>query len=367
METASQIPVSVLTGFLGSGKTTVLNRLVRHPLAEKALVVVNEFGEISLDHDLIESVRENTIVLQSGCICCTVRNDLVETLSEAFDLRSRGELPAFDRVLIETTGLADPAPILQTLMTDARATRRFTLDAILTTVDALAGEDTLNRFMEAVRQAAFADRIILTKTDLCEPAALDAIEQRIAALNPDAEIVHGANGNVNPVDFFNLSLHNPVRAGADAGRWFEPRAQRAATPSPGRQEDGGLRNLLGQNRHDRQIESFSVTIDKPLPGEAFDRWLQGLLRIRGPSLLRFKGIINVSGVPGPIVTQGVQHVIYPPVMLAAWPSADRRTRMVFITHGLDRRLIQTSIDELLEAAAGGESVESIKGAGRYRK
>jgi G3E family GTPase len=339
----ARIPISVLTGFLGSGKTTVLNRLVRHPDMARALVVVNELGEIGLDHELVERATDDVVLLQSGCLCCSVRSDLIETLQAMRRKAERGEIPRFDRVIIETTGLADPGPILQAIMVEPAVTSHFQLDGVVATVDAVNAEATLGRHNEAVRQAAVADRILLTKTDLAEPAQAMAVEQDLAALNPSVPIIRTAPGEaIDPALLFGLGLYDPSSKSADVRRWLDwergrPRASRPVADDA--------------SRHDARIRSASLAFDAPIAGEALDRWLNSLLRFRGPDLLRFKAIVNVAELPGPLVLHGVQHVIHPPVMLKEWPSADRRTRMVFITHDIDEDALRASLQELADAPA----------------
>ncbi|HEY7386689.1 MAG TPA: GTP-binding protein [Beijerinckiaceae bacterium] len=339
----ARIPISVLTGFLGSGKTTVLNRLVRHPDMVRALVVVNELGEIGLDHELVERATDDVVLLQSGCLCCSVRSDLIETLQAMRRKAERGEIPRFDRVIIETTGLADPGPILQAIMVEPAVTSHFQLDGVVATVDAVNAEATLGRHNEAVRQVAVADRILLTKTDLAEPAQAMAVEQDLAALNPSVPIIRTAPGEaIDPALLFGLGLYDPSSKSADVRRWLDwergrPRASRPVADDA--------------SRHDARIRSASLAFDAPIAGEALDRWLNSLLRFRGPDLLRFKAIVNVTELPGPLVLHGVQHVIHPPVMLKEWPSADRRTRMVFITHDIDEDALRASLQELADAPA----------------
>ena len=341
---SQRLPISVLTGFLGSGKTTILNRLLRDPGAAKTLVIVNEFGEIGLDHDLIESSNEDTILLQSGCVCCTVRNDLVETLQRVAAERDRGSLPAFDRVVVETTGLAEPAPILQALMTDATVAGRFGLDGIIATLDLATGHGSLDRHAEAVKQIAMADRIVLTKTDLASAAEVGAIRARAAAINQGAPVFTAENGEIDPGLLFDIGRVETPIDGGDVGRWLHGDANGHARHEHGANGHG--------NRHDDRVRAVSFIHEQSIPGETLDRWLQSLFLLRGPNLLRFKAIVNVAELDTPLVAQGVQHVIHPPVVLKRWPSEDRRTRMVFITYDLDGEAILAPLrDALAEAAA----------------
>ena len=352
-----KIPISLLTGFLGSGKTTVLNHLLRQPAMANVMVIINEFGEIGLDHELIETATEDMILLQSGCLCCTIRGDLADTLRTLFAKRERGEIPQFNRVVIETTGLADPAPILQALMTDTLVTTRFQLDGVIATVDALAGEETLDRHLEAVKQAAVSDRILLTKTDLVPAAKCQAVEGRLRALNPAAPIQRIRAGIVDPTQLFDIGLYNPATKSIDVQRWLqeEDYGRTDREDHDGHRHDESYRHAGSSvNRHDDHIKAMCLVVEEPIPGEALDRWLGSLLQFRGPDLLRFKGIINVAELSGPIVLHGVQHVIYPPIALKSWPSNDRRTRIVFITYDIDEKILRESLTKLTnETTAAG--------------
>ena len=347
-----KIPISLLTGFLGSGKTTVLNHLLHQPAMANVMVIINEFGEIGLDHELVESATDDLVLLQSGCLCCTVRGDMIETLRTLFAKRSRGDIPQFDRVVIETTGLADPAPILQAIMTDGLLMSRFQLDGVVATVDAVAGGATFDRHIEAVKQAAVADRILLTKTDIASEDQSRAVERRLRALNPAAPIHRIEGGKVDPALLFDVGLYNPATKSLDVQRWLQE--EKYAQADHGHDHHGHDHHGPTDkdiNRHDAHIKAISIVVDEPIPGEVLDNWLKSLMQFRGPDLLRFKGIVNVAGMQGPMVLHGVQHVIYPPVVLKAWPSADRRTRLVFITYDIDEKTLRHSLDKLTKEAA----------------
>jgi G3E family GTPase len=365
MLSTQQIPISVLTGFLGSGKTTALNHLLRQSGMAKAVVIVNEFGEIGIDHELIESTNEDTVLLQSGCLCCTIRNDLIDTLQSLFRRRARGEILEFDRVVIETTGLADPAPILQALMTDPIVTTNFRLDGVIATVDTVAGQATLDRYIEAVKQAAVADRIVLTKMDLAAESEYSAMEGRLRAINPAAPILCASKGAIDPSQVFDIGLYNVATKSMDVQRWLnEEKYARKTDEDRGHHgADPGHRPADDISRHDHRIHAVCLVLDRPISGEALDRWLETLLRLRGPDLLRFKAIINVAELPGPLVAHGVQHVIYPPMTLKKWPSDDRRTRMVFITDGIDEQMLRDSLEKFADEAVSENSDRTMERIG----
>jgi G3E family GTPase len=330
------LPVSVLTGFLGSGKTTVLRHLLGHPAMEETAVVVNEFGEVGLNHLLVEKADEDTVLLNSGCLCCTVRGDLIDTLRRLFKRRVRREVPAFRRLVIETTGLADPAPILHTLMNDPMLITRFRLDGVIATVDAVNGERTLDRHPEAVKQAAVADRLLVTKTDLAARSAVEALAARLAALNPAAPIHEVVHGEVAPERLFNAGLYDPESKSLDVRRWLKAEAY-----EEGRQGHGHDHNV---NRHDDRIRAFVVTAERPLDWDRLNGWVEMLVACYGADILRLKGVLNVADMDRPLVVHAVQHLFHPPVPLERWPDGDRSSRLVFITRDLDRETIQRSLD-----------------------
>ena len=328
-----KIPVSLITGFLGSGKTTLISRLVRHPEMNRVAVVINEVGEIGIDHDLVSQSSENISLLANGCICCSVRTDLQETLRDLFARRQVGEVFDFDRVIIETTGLADPAPVIQTLISDTLIGAQFRLDGLVALVDAVHGLSTLDTQPEAVKQVAVADRLFISKTDLTTSEALAALQQRLSDLNPRATQGTVVQGDLPPSALIGLGLGS-ARAGDHTLRFLgESLDGSTSTPST-------AGRYLGDRpaRHDPAIRTLSLRFQQPFAWPAFSSALDLLTQMRGPDLLRVKGIVNVEGQP--VVVQGVQHLFHPPIELDRWPSDDQDSRLVFITRHIDAEVIR---------------------------
>jgi G3E family GTPase len=347
-----RLPVTVVTGFLGAGKTTLLNRLVRRPEMARCAVVINEFGAIPLDHELVERVDENMIALASGCLCCTVRGDLIETLGDLWTRRESGATPFFDRVVIETTGLADPAPILHSLMSAKELVGRFRLEGVISLVDGVVGGATLDAHTEAVKQAAVADRLVLTKTDLATDAParakLDELRRRLRALNPAAPIIEAVMGDVDPSRLLDAGLYNARTKTLDVQHWLNEEAYRDGAHAHGHdhdQHDHGHDDHdhgLDVNRHDDHIRAFCMTREAPVSGTLMARFVDILIASFGERLLRVKGILNLAGHPDrPAVIHGVQHVFHPLQWLERWPSDDRRTRLVFITRDVEPETVET--------------------------
>ncbi len=331
---AGKIPVSVITGFLGSGKTTLIQKLLRHPGMNRAAVIINEFGEQSIDHDLVSNSTESMTLLDNGCLCCTLRSDLQETLREMFIKRRNGEIIDFDRVIVETSGLADPAPVMHTLMTDSLVAECYRLDCVVTLVDGVNGIEQLATLAEPVKQAAVADRLLITKSDLIAPDAYAALEQRLRDFNTHAPIHRVLQGEIDPALLFNVGIARTTAAGSEVEGWLADKAVEQGSGLRFRAPSG-----LTQASHTAGVTSFCLYFDEPFDWKVFTQCMELLATLRGADLLRVKGLVNVAGEPGPIVVQGVQHLFHPPLTLAAWPSADRRSRLVFITRGIARETI----------------------------
>jgi len=346
------IPVSIITGFLGSGKTTLLARLMRDPAMGRTAVIINEFGAIALDHDLIETSDESFIQLSNGCLCCNVRSDLTLTLGDLAARRAQGTVPPFERVVIETSGLADPAPILHALMTDRDLIGVYALDGVITTVDALTGMATLDNHEESRRQAAVSDRIVLTKTDLAG-APTDTLKERLAAFNPGAPVMAAVRGAIAPSVLFNCGFYDVDGKHPDVGAWLAHESVDAAG-GPVYRPHPPQRSL---HQHSEDITSFCIVRDEPLHAATLPLLLSALAENCGADLLRMKGIVRVLEVPErPAVIHGVQHVYHAPVWLPRWPSADRRTRMVFIGRNIRESWVLTLI-ELLDAEVAAETAK----------
>ena len=339
---AGLIPVSIVTGFLGSGKPTLVNRLLKRPEMNRVAVIVNELGEIGVDNDLIEFSSEQMMLLNNGCLCCVLRGDLQETLRDLFVKRRNGEIIDYDRVVIETTGLADPAPVMQTLLTDALLRDQYRLDCVVTLVDAVNAPGQLVQFPEPVKQVTLADRLVVTKTDLIAGEKLAALNGRLREINPRAPLRIAMNGEIELAFLVDVGLRRTHADLEEVERWL----------GEGEEDEHGY-----GHRHDENVQSFALRFEQPLPWPAFTQCMEVLTALRGPDLLRVKGLVNVEGKSGPMVVQGVQHLFHPPLELAAWPSEDHTTRLVFITRGIPRQVVAdlfAAIGAVTPRAAGAK-------------
>ena len=344
---AGKLPVTLITGFLGSGKTTLLKRLLRDPGMNRAAVIINEFGEVGIDHELVAASSESMTLLSNGCLCCTVRTDLQETLRELFIKRRAGEVIDFDRVFVETTGLADPVPVLHTLQTDGMLGAQYRLDCVVTLIDAVNGLQNLGDVPEAAKQAAVADRIVITKSDIAAPGAVADLEARLEHMNPYAARAVAVNGEVEVAFLRDVAPRSTRATPKDLERWLAPSGEARA-------EGAYLGERVRAGVHDASIRSFCLWFEKPFTWDTFSAAVQVLTSLRGPDLLRVKGLVNVAGEPGPVLVQGAQHVFHPPVTLDAWAGDDRRSRIVFITRNLARESV-----EALFAAVGTLSAPRV--------
>jgi len=337
------LPLTILTGFLGAGKTSLLNRLLKDPALAGTAVLINEFGEIGLDHLLVEKIRDDLVLLPSGCVCCTMRGDLIEALERLLrDLDNRRA--KLTRVVLETTGLADPAPVLHTVMVHPYLVMRYRLDGVVTVVDAVNGLATIAQHPEAMKQAAAADRLAFAKTDLLDTPerreAAHALRARLRRLNPAAPILDVAAGETTAARLINCGLYDPDSKVPDVRRWLAEEVYAASA------------DAHAHHHHEERIRSLALATARALPAATFDMFLDLLRGMHGPNLLRVKGIVKIAEAPDkPVVIHGVQHVFHPPASLPAWPDDDRRTRLVFITCDLDPREIRDLFDAFLGTAS----------------
>jgi G3E family GTPase len=365
------LPLTLLTGFLGAGKTTLLNRLLKDPALAQTVVIVNEFGEVGLDHLLIEGVEDGMILLDSGCLCCTIRDDLIVTMEDLLRRRDNGRISPFSRVVIETTGLADPAPILNALINHPYLAMRFRLDGVVTLVDAVNAMATLDAHEEARKQVVAADRLVLTKTDLVASLAeIAPLRQRLALLNPGVALL-GAGAAANSL--FGAGLYDLAQRPAEIGQWLA----RETLPSSGHEHHGHHHHPHDHhhghdhghadhhhghahhdiNRHDASIRAFALTADTPIQQATVDLFWTLLRSVHGPKLLRMKGLVQVAEHPDrPLLLHAVQQILHPPVILDTWPDADRRSRLVLIVKDIEEAAVQ----RLWEAFLG----QAGKAAGR---
>ncbi|MEI8180612.1 GTP-binding protein [Aestuariivirga sp.] len=338
----SRLPVTVLTGFLGSGKTTLLQRLLTEDGGKGAAVLINEFGAVGLDHLLVRPMTVPAVVLQNGCICCSVRSDLKSGLRDLLDARDRGDIPTFDRVLVETTGLADPVPIVQTLTADPMLRHQFRLANLVTTIDVLHAAGQIGSYREALRQAALADRLALTKTDIASPEVVDLVRQRISAVNPAAPVIDTHASEALWDALLGTDASNPDRMADEARIWL---SRVPADPAPVFEfSDTG-------DASSHVMRSFAVRFEQEMDWTAFAVWLSAMVHRHGSRLLRIKGLLNVPGSTGPILLNAVQNFIHPPQHLDQWPDQDRSSRLVFIVEGLEPEKVRRSLLAFVESAA----------------
>jgi len=327
-------PVNLITGFLGAGKTTLLNRMLASPDLADTAVLINEFGEVGLDHELIERVDENTVLLQSGCLCCTIRGELADAIKALHSRRERREVPAYRRLLIESTGLADPLPILSTIAAEPALRHHYRLGVVVTAVDAVNGAAQLDAQPESRKQAAVADRLVITKTDLAEPGDVEALVARLRALNPAAPVRYAVAPDLDPAALLGHDLFDIDSKAREVTLWFDEALREAGHHHHHRHDP---------NRHGDDIRAFALSFEAPLDWTAFGLWLSMLLHRHGEAILRVKGLLNLAGEAAPVAVHAVQQLVHAPTHLPRWPSPDRRSRLVFIVKGLDEGLVRRSL------------------------
>ena len=330
------IPVNVLTGALGAGKTTLLTRLLEDPNIGEVAVLVNELGEVGIDHHLVEHASESTLLLENGCICCSMREDLNASLRELFSRRERGEIPPFTRVVVETSGIADPVPIAYTLLTEPVLQHHYRLGNVVTVVDAVNAEQQLKQFEAYVKQIALADRLLVSKSDLADPAVLKPLQRTLGRLNAGASIevmgcsTTSAGGQLNPVDLLIADSFDPLAKRGDVEAWL-------------RRTDGISESARLAHASDQGVTAHCFTYPEPIDWTAFGVWMTMLLHRHGDRILRIKGLLNVQDVPGPVLINGVQHIVHPPAHLECWPDVDRSSRVVVIVSDIDRETLTQSL------------------------
>ena len=348
------IPVSIITGFLGAGKTTLLNTLVKDPMLANAAVIINEFGDVGIDHLLVEKSGETVVEMASGCLCCTIRGDLIDTIHGLLTRRDDGTLKPFDRIVIETTGLADPAPVLHTIMSEPALLQRCRLEGVITVVDGVNGEATLDAHAEAVKQVAVADRLVLAKLDLLSGKAgedaLFSIIARIKKLAPGARMLATYRGEATAARLFNTGLYDPETKSFDVKAWLNAEAH-----------SHRHRHHRDASRHDAHIRSFSFTEERAIGPQGLEMFIELLQSFHGANMLRMKGIVKVSDQPqNPVVLHGVQHVFHPPTRLKGWPDGDERTRLVFIVKDTEPRLIEDLFRAFADQVSGAGAIHTDK-------
>ncbi len=347
MNTGQEIRVSIVTGFLGAGKSTLLNRLLKDPKLRDTAVIINEFGSVGIDHLLVESSSDGIIELSDGCLCCTVRGELADTLADLVDRMQTGKIGTLRRIIIETTGLADPAPVMQSILGHPVLAQNLRLEGVITLVDAVNGLSTLDNHNEAVRQVAVADRIVLSKMTMAAPVTIDRLKARISALNPRAPIINGDSGEAAVASLLETGFYDPETKISDVNRWLMDQHDadhdhaHHAHDHEHRLHEHSHHHHHDINRHDDHIRSFSIFHDKPIEPIALDMFIDLLRSAHGDKLLRMKAIVQMTDNPDrPLVLHGVQSIFHKPERLECWPDPnDRRTRMVLITKDLPEAFV----------------------------
>jgi G3E family GTPase len=344
-----RLPVNLITGFLGSGKTTLLRRLLAEPALARAAVLINEFGEVGIDHYLLERLDEATVLLKSGCLCCTIRGDLRDSINDLYDRRERGLVPPFDRLVIETTGLADPAPIVATLSAEPVICHHFRLGNIVTVLDAANGLVNLATYEESRKQVAVADRLVITKTDIVDSRKVDRLQAEVRVLHATALVLDAHRDSLSASSLLSEDVYDPHARTAEVGRWL---ADQRLIEAHAHGHD--------VNRHGRDIVTFCVSLEQPVAWSAFAVWLTMLLNRHGQDILRVKGLLNITDVSTPVVVHGVQHIIHTPTHLDAWPDGEAKTRLVIIAKGMIRDRVQRSLSVFNDLAKESMAVTAAR-------
>ena len=345
---SKNITITVLTGFLGSGKTTILTSLLKQKQMANVAIIINEFGEVGLDHDLIETTDENVIELQNGCICCTIQGDLKKTLLYLLKKMEKGEITPFNHVIIETTGLADPVPIIHTLMTSLDLQRIYSIDGVITVVDSINGQSTYKAYEEAVKQTAFADRIILSKTDIADKGTVNSLTKRIKAINPKVTIIKSDKNSLPVSKLLGLNDYNPQEKDWNVREWLEIEKNKSSNHL--HNHHGHHHHEHDVNRHGEDIKTFAMVTSQPVSMTSVNFFLELLMSQMGENILRIKGILDIKGQSRPAVIHGVQHVFHPLEWLEKWPSNDKQSRLVFITKNINK----DTIDDLFKIIGENE-------------
>lgn len=339
-----RIPITLLTGFLGAGKTTLLNTLLWQKAFEDAAVFINEFGEVGVDHLLVEKIDEEVLLLDSGCICCSMRGDLPKALRDLFNRAQRKQIPVPRRVIIETTGIADPAPVIYTLLSDHFTNERFRLDGVVTVIAATHGVDQIESNVEALKQVVMADRLVISKCDLADAQQLEQLSIRLASLNPTAPQLPSSKGSIAAADIVDIGLYDPAGKTPDVATWL---AEAKVSEQASRRRLSYGKHAPASPVHHSEVESFVITFDAPLAWGGVSTTLDTLLQGHGEQILRIKGLVNIQGEAGPRIVQCLQHTRYPSIRMAAWPDdpayADRKSRLVFITRNLSEARLRESL------------------------
>lgn len=343
--TNQPVPVAIITGFLGSGKTTLLNRMLQGEGLANSLVIINEFGEIGIDHMLVSTPSDNMRLLSNGCLCCEVRGDLVETLAHAARQRLEGAIPAFDRVIVETTGLADPVPLVQTVVSDREVAPSYRLDSVITVVDAVNALSQIDRQPESVKQIAVSDLLLVSKTDIASDVQVAAVRERLRGINSSVEVLQVTRGDIDPKLLFGHGALSAEVTTSRLERWLGHDATCSLDHHECRDHQHFSEHSHVKGQHDDRVQTFSLVLDRVATVRSFGMWLTMLAGFRGVNLLRVKGLVNVEGRP--LVINAVQSVLHEPFELKQWPSEDRQTRIVFIVREMDRKELERTVDVLL--------------------